>query len=135
MTNLETQLMIDEGFRSNPYKDTVGVLTVGYGRNLDNVGISKDEAYYMLQNDIKKVRLELSTKLSFFKNINEVRQEALINIAFNLGTNGLLKFVNTLRLLNQSKYTEAAQELLKSDWASQVGDRAVRISNQIKYGI
>ena len=48
MTKIEEQLMIDEGFRSKPYSDTVGKLTIGYGRNLDDVGITRNEAFQML---------------------------------------------------------------------------------------
>lgn len=134
MTKLEEQLINDEGFMSKPYKDTVGKVTIGYGRNLDDVGISRSEAYAMLQNDIIKVRSELMVKLPFFKSLTDGRQNALLNMAFNMGTNGLLKFKNTLKLIEEKNFEQASIEVLKSKWASQVGSRANRISLQIKNG-
>lgn len=134
MTKLEEQLINDEGFMSKPYKDTVGKVTIGYGRNLDDVGISRAEAYAMLQNDIQKVKVELQAKLPFFKNLTDGRQNALLNMAFNMGTNGLLKFKNTLKLIEEKNFEQASIEVLKSKWALQVGTRANRISLQIKNG-
>lgn len=134
MTKLEEQLIADEGFMSKPYKDTVGKVTIGYGRNLDDVGISRSEAYAMLQNDIIKVRSELMVKLPFFKSLTYGRQNALINMGFNLGVHGLLQFKNTLKLISEKNYEQASIEVLKSRWALQVGSRADRISQQIKNG-
>lgn len=134
MTQLEEQLINDEGFRAKPYKDTVGKLTIGYGRNLDDVGISRNEALFMLQEDIKKVKTELYAKLPFFKNLTDGRQNALLNMAFNMGIGGLFQFKNTLKLIEQQKFEEASKAVLLSKWASQVGARAVRISNQLKNG-
>lgn len=134
MTKLEEQLIKDEGFSSKPYKCTAGKLTIGYGRNIEDVGISRNEALFLLQEDIKKVKTALYAKLPFFKNLNDGRQNALINMGFNLGVNGLMKFKNTLRLMSEGKYEEASKEVLLSEWASQVGKRANRISDQIKNG-
>jgi len=134
MTKLEEQIMIDEGFRSKPYLDTVGKLTIGYGRNLDDVGISKAEAYAMLQNDIKKVTAELRSKIHFFGLLSDGRQNALINMAFNMGVSKLLGFKKTLALMEKGDFDEASREVLRSKWASQVGQRAVRISEKIKTG-
>jgi lysozyme len=101
---------------------------------LDDVGISRSEAYAMLQNDIIKVRSELMVKIPFFKSLTDGRQNALLNMAFNMGTSGLLKFTTTLKLMSEKNYEQASIEVLKSKWASQVGTRANRISLQIKNG-
>lgn len=134
MTKLEEQLIVDEGFRTKPYKDTVGKTTIGYGRNLDDVGISQAEAYFMLQNDIKKVINQLYAKLPFFKDLTDGRQNALANMAFNLGIDKLMEFKNTLSLIEQKRYTEASTAVLDSKWATQVGERAKRISEKIRLG-
>lgn len=134
MTKLEEQLIVDEGFRTKPYKDTVGKITIGYGRNLDDVGISQAEAYFMLQNDIKKVINQLYAKLPFFKDLTDGRQNALANMAFNLGIDKLMEFKNTLSLIEQKRYTEASTAVLDSKWATQVGERAKRISEKIRLG-
>ena len=134
MTKLEEQLINDEGFSAKPYHCTAGKLTIGYGRNIEDVGISRNEALFLLQEDIKKVRLALHQNLPFFKNLNDGRQNALINMGFNLGVNGLLQFKNTLALMSSGKYEEASKNVLLSKWATQVGARALRISKQIRDG-
>ena len=131
---LAKQLLRDEGFRSRPYKDTVGILTVGIGRNLEAVGIRKDEAIYMLQNDIEECERHLDSTLPWWRYLPAARQSALVNMCFNLGVSRLLKFKKFLAALNQQKYEDAAKEMLNSKWAEQVGQRAVRLSKQIETG-
>lgn len=131
MNTLEDQLKIDEGFRSRPYRCTAGKLTIGYGRNIEDVGISQNEALFMLREDIKKVKAQCHEKISFFNHLSESRQEALVNMAFNLGINGLLKFKKTLALMEKGDFKQASEEVLRSKWALQVGERAKRISKQI----
>lgn len=131
MKKLEDQLKIDEGFRSRPYRCTAGKLTIGYGRNIEDVGITENEALFMLREDIKKTKKELYDKLPFFESLSDSRQEALINMAFNLGVNGLLKFKKTLDYISKGQFVEASKEVLNSKWANQVGKRAERISKQI----
>jgi lysozyme len=109
-------------------------LTIGIGRNLTDVGISRDEAEYLLSNDIHRTIVELNQALPSLSLIDEIRRNALYNMAFNLGVKGLLGFTNTLALLQQHKYSEAAEEMLKSKWANQVGVRAQRLAEQIKTG-
>ena len=131
---LAKQLLRDEGFRQFPYKDTVGILTVGIGRNLEAVGISKDEAIYMLQNDIDQCEKHLDSTLPWWRYLSAARQSALVNMCFNLGISRLLKFKKFLSALNKQNYDEAAKEMLASKWAEQVGQRAVRLSKQIETG-
>ena len=128
MSDLQSQLITDEGFRQFPYKDIVGKVTIGIGRNLDDVGISRNEALIMLSNDIEKVRYALTEKLSFFKTLTPARQDALINMGFNMGVPKLLTFKKTLMYLSIGDYKSASTECLNSVWASQVGDRAKRIA-------
>ncbi|MCK9373453.1 MAG: glycoside hydrolase family protein [Sulfuricurvum sp.] len=134
MTKLEEQLIIDEGFSSKPYKDTVGKLTIGFGRNLDDKGISRSEAFTMLQTDIKAAKYDLSRNLKFFDQLCDGRQSALINMTFNMGIDKVLGFKRTLKLMEEGKFEEASIEVLKSKWAEQVGDRAKRISDKIRLG-
>ncbi len=134
MTTLQSQLIEDEGYRQFPYKDTVGKLTIGIGRNLDDVGITRNEALIMLSNDIEKVRYALTEKLSFFKTLTPSRQDALINMGFNMGVTKLLTFKKTLMYLSIGDYESASNECLKSVWATQVGDRAKRIAKVLQFG-
>jgi lysozyme len=131
---LRTQLEIDEELRLFPYRDTVGKWTIGYGRNLTDKGISRDEADYMLDNDIDEHIEKIRANLAFFDSLSEPRQMVLSNMAFNLGVNGLLGFKNTLAAVAEGRYEEAARMMLQSQWARQVGERARRLSEIMRTG-
>ena len=128
------ELTNDEGLRLIPYRDTVGKLTIGIGRNLDDVGISIKEANFMLENDIAKVVQQLDKAISWWRSMSENRQRVLCNMAFNLGIAGLLKFNNTLKMIQDGKYKEAAEAMRKSLWYRQVGARAERLAVLMENG-
>ena len=133
--NLREQLIRDEENRQFVYTDSVGVPTIGVGRNLLAKGLSELEREFMLHNDIAEHTLEVWQSLPVVATLDEIRREALINMSFNLGTGGLLKFVKFLAALQAKQYTTAAKEMLDSKWAEQVGPRAVRLSQQILTGV
>ena len=135
MADKLTDMLVDhEGMRRKPYRCTAGKLTIGVGRNLDDRGISPDEAMYMLANDIKDSRRELSAAFSWFDKLDDVRQSVLIDMCVNLGLSRLQGFRNTLALIGVGKYEAAAQEMLNSKWAEQVGRRAQRLSRMMATG-
>jgi lysozyme len=125
--------MRHEGCKLNPYKDTVGVLTIGYGRNLEDKGITKAEALMMLRNDIEDVKASLEP-FSWYKKQNPARKRTLVNMCFNLGLSGLLKFKRMIEALERDDYNQAAHEALDSKWAQQVGGRALEIAEVIRNG-
>ena len=133
--NLKEQLIKHEGVRLRPYRCTAGKLTIGIGRNLDDVGISQEEALYLLDNDISKATSALLQALPWVKDLDDARRNVLINMAFNLGINGLLGFKNTLGLIEQGNYGAAAKQMLLSKWAMQVKDRAVELSKIMESGV
>ena len=118
------QLIDHEGLRLKPYTDTVGKLTIGVGRNLDDVGITSDEAMILLKNDVERTIDSLDRHLDWWRNLNASRQRALISMAFNLGIGGLLKFKKALSAMQEGRWLDAQEEMLNSKWASQVGRRA-----------
>lgn len=128
MDDLENMLVRDEGLRLMPYRDTVGVLTIGYGRAIGRVGITEAEARILLRNDIARVRAELEAALPFFPSLSRNRQYALVNMAFNLGLAGLLKFKKMLAAVAVGNYVLASECMLQSKWATQVGHRAQRLA-------
>lgn len=129
------QLIIDEGKRNKPYRDTVGKLTIGVGRNLDDRGLSDDEIAYLLANDLKIVERELDVHLTWWRGMCDARQNVLANMAFNMGINTLKTFKNTLQAMRDGRYAEAADGMLASKWATQVGQRAVRLSKMMREGV
>lgn len=134
LTNLIDVLVRHEGLRNKPYEDTIGHLTIGVGRNLDTMGLSDDEIYYLLKNDIRRCETELDNSFRWYKNLDQVRQEAMINLCFNLGITRLRKFKLALRAMEAKDYEDAADELLDSLWATQVGQRAVEVAEMIRTG-
>lgn len=131
---LKVTLVHHEGLRLKPYRDTVGKLTIGVGRNLDDVGISKEEAAVLLDNDLDRTVAALSVALPWLGSLDEPRQRVLVNMAFNLGVPGLLKFERTLEHVRAGRYADAAGEMLSSKWAGQVGRRAIELSKTMRDG-
>lgn len=128
------QLTRDEALRLHPYKDSVGKLTIGVGRNLDDVGISAEEAQVLLQNDVSSAKSKLTQTLPWTGSLDDARFGVLLNMTFNMGIVGLLGFKNMLVLVQSGDYAGAAQEMLNSRWADQVGSRAYRLSIQMESG-
>jgi len=134
LATLKSELTRDEGRKPRIYKDTVGKVTGGVGRNLTDVPFSDDEIDLMLGNDIGKVCKQLDARLPWWRTLSEARQRVLANMAFNMGIDGLLGFKNTLALIQGGNYAEAAAAMLQSKWAGQVGDRAKRLAEMMRVG-
>ena len=121
-----------KGGRHFAYRDTMGKLTIGYGRCLDDIGISEDEALALLEHDL--IAAENAVESLHLGELGEARRAALVDMAFNLGAAGLGKFKLMLEALRQGKWDLAAVEALDSDWADQVGKRAEEIARIIRTG-
>jgi lysozyme len=131
--NLIDILKRDEGVRLFPYKDTVGKWTIGVGRNLDDVGISLDEAEYLLRNDIRKVEAD-ARKYPWYAGLNDARKAVVLSMIFNMGAEGFAGFKNTIASIAAGNYEDAASRMLRSKWSSQVGNRAVRLAAMMRTG-
>jgi len=125
-----------EGVRSKVYVCSGGYETIGVGRNISETGLGLDdkEIAYLLSNDILRIRKELEDEYLWFSRLDTVRQDALIDISFNLGQTVLRKFKNALHAMSKKQYEQAADEFMDSRWSKQVGNRAVEVTNMIKYG-
>lgn len=133
---LKKHLVRDEGWKRKLYKDTQGVWTIGCGRNLIDNGVSDMEAEMLLNNDIDQAeKTVLSIFGSDFYSWAEARQLALLNMAFNLGVNGLKTFTRMIAAIKENNWDKAAQCALESLWAKQVKGRAVRIAAMMKDGV
>jgi lysozyme len=119
------------------YKCPAGFWTLGIGRNVDangGIGLSGDEVDYLLENDILRVIKELKTEYSWFGDLDDVRKDAIINIAFNLGATRLRGFRRALAAMEAANYSTAAAEFLDSKWRKDVKGRAVELANMIETG-
>ncbi len=132
---IKAQLVRHEGLKLKPYRCTEGKLTIGIGRNLDDCGISQKEAYAMLERDILECEQRLIDEIpEIYNNLDEVRQSVLLNMCFNLGIKGLLEFKNTLAFIGAGDWERAANNMLASKWAKQVGRRAIELSELMRKG-
>lgn len=131
---LVRQIELHEGVRLKPYRCTAGKLTIGVGRNLEDRGITMAEARMLLANDLADVRNGLLNALPWVGNLDDVRQRVLVDMAFNLGIQGLLQFERTLGAVRGGEYQRAATMMLQSKWAKQVGQRAERLSRMMLTG-
>ena len=167
-TNLEKQLLLDEGLRLMPYQDHLGFWTVGVGRLIDprrgggltqaesrlilndpapagvekpdgwanlikaRGGLRRAEAMSLLRTDVLTKELELLNQWPAYVNLSEPRQGALVNMAFQLGVKGLMGFRNTLFMMREGRFVEAARSARASKWAQQTPKRAARVTRQIE---
>ncbi len=134
LDSLRAQLVIDEGWKKMPYKDTGGKISIGVGRNLTDVGLSGDEIEVMLTNDIVRAVSAAQNLFSNFQSLSDNRKVVLANMAFNLGQAGLGKFHTLISCVLASDWEGAANAMMSSAWAIQVGKRAERLAKLMRSG-
>jgi lysozyme len=135
MSKLSDQLRRHEGVRTHFYRCTSGLATIGVGRCIEegSLGLSDDEIDYLLENDIKRCKAELLA-FSWFMDLDPVRQDAMVNLLFNLGMTRLMGFRNALAAMERLDFVTAADEFYDSRWAKQVGNRADEVCEMIRTG-
>lgn len=105
-----------EDLKLKVYQCPKGVLSIGYGRNLEDRGITPLEATSMLERDLLDTKLELEDSIKFFHKLDDVRQNVLIEMAYNMGVPHLLEFKNTLKFMEKGDFINASKEMLDSKW-------------------
>lgn len=153
--SLLTDLERDEGYRAAPYPDTASPprWTFGYGRNIEDapltgaewkalldakeiaVSISPNGAARLLSNGVTAAQMQCAQTFGWWPDLDEVRREVLVNLTFNMGMQRLVGFRNMLAAVKTGDYGIAAEELLDSTYAKQVGARAQRLANQLRTGV
>lgn len=131
---LKAQLKVDEGVRVKPYRDTVGKMTIGVGRNLDDIGLRADEVEYLLENDVNIAEATAKALFPSFDELSDNRKAVLCNLAFNMGQARLAGFAKLRARVEAQDFDGASREMLNSGWASQVGNRAVRLATMMRAG-
>tara|TARA_R100001440_G_scaffold9720_2_gene18104 strand:- start:1584 stop:2075 length:492 start_codon:yes stop_codon:yes gene_type:complete len=153
--DLVNKLIKHEGLRLQVYKDTLGIDTIGIGRNLEDRGITDEEldwmdipsvdtvyehgiteadAMYLAQNDVQIVEQELLRAHPCVENLDAVRQLVLIDMAFNLGVPRLCKFKKMWAAVHAKQFDVAAKEMLDSRWATQVKSRSTKLAHAMHHG-
>ena len=132
--NLIKTVKRHEGFRSRPYKDTEGNLTVGYGRSLSTNPMSESEAEHLMLNDLNKSYMMLQ-QFWWFRDLDDVRKEVLVELCYNIGIGGVFSFKRMIEALKNSDYVGARDELLDSRWFNQVArSRSNDMGYRLLYG-
>jgi lysozyme len=134
---LTKQLKRDEGVRPWAYADHLGYLTIGVGRLIDprkNGRLRDSEIDLLLSNDILDRIAAVRSALPWFDGLDEPRKGVLLNMAFQMGTEGMLAFTTTLAHVRAGRYADASKAMLKSKWATQTPARAQRLAKQMEDG-
>lgn len=132
VTLVLADLKRDEGRRTRPYADSRGIQTIGYGHNLVAAGLCEAAITAQLTYDLDLALQSLTLKFPWWVAQPAPVQRVLLNLCYNTGIGGLATFTTFLGLIQARKYPEAAQALLQSKYATQVGDRAVRLAELLK---
>lgn len=141
MANIQqlcTDIRSDEGFKPCAYQDSEGYWTIAYGICIDvrvgGAGITVQEGLYLLNNRIMALLPQLSGQIPGWTQLNDVRQNVLLNMAFQMGLTKLMKFVEMMAALKAGDYAEASTQMLNSEWANETPERANRLAVQMKNG-
>ena len=134
LDRLKSDLIRDEGSRAKPYLDTVGKTTIGVGHNLDDRPLTEDQIDWLLADDIDQAEEDLDAINLRWRLLTDERQLVLLNMAFNLGRTRLAMFRRMWAAITGGRFNDAAEEMLDSRWARQVGVRAERLASRMRNG-
>ena len=130
---VRAQLAVDEGRKEKLYVDSLGIPSIGIGRNLRDVGLRPDEIDYLFENDLKEAEAVARTMFPSFDRLSDNRKAVVLNMAFNLGYR-LSGFRKLREAVEEGAWERAAAEMKDSTWATQVGRRADRLAEQMRAG-
>jgi|TARA_R100001086_G_scaffold145322_3_gene76726 lysozyme len=142
ITTLEDLLTLHEGLRLKPYDDATslaltkgdtvrGNISIGIGRNLSGVGLTRREVKMLLKNDIARARKKAG-RYKWYEAMTTVRQSVIVSLIFNMGS--IDSFVKMRAALAVKDYETSALELLDSRYAEQVGDRCLVLAEMLRRG-
>jgi len=133
ISKVKKLLVRHEGLIKRAYICQAGKITIGVGRNLENRGITEEEALYLLQNDINEA-IGFLEQFEWWEDLNEDRKSALIDMYHNLGSGRFMQFKRMLSALEKRNYEKAAYEMIKSRWCIQTGNRVYELADIMRKG-
>lgn len=135
MSDLHVRLaQLHESLRLRLYRCTAGYLTIGWGHNIDDRGVTRAIADAILVEDLAVAERDLDTIASWWRGLDPVRAAAVLDMCFNLGGERFSKFAPTLDVIRRGDYAAAAARLRRTAWFTQTKTRAVRIVAMIESG-
>ena len=132
---MHDELVRDEGRRHLPYHDTAARLSIGIGRNLTDKGITDAEIDFMFEHDLSDAADDLDRNIAWWRSLDAVRQRVMLNMTYNMGWPSFSMFARFFSAMRQSRWDDAAIEMISSRWATQVGDRAKRLEQMVRTGV
>lgn len=133
-----SQIQDFEGCRLKAYRDTLGVLTIGYGHTgLDvqsDTVWTQEHADSVFEQDYTEKLAQVRKNIPWFDRLNEPRQAVIVGMCFQLGLNGLLGFNRTLGAIRDERFADAANGMRNSRWALQTPKRVLRLAAQMENG-
>lgn len=135
---MQIQVGQHEGTERYAYRDSRGYLTIGKGRCIDERGknpLSDKAIDFLLNEQIDVVEKDLDRWLSWWRNLDQIRQRVLADMCYNMGIYTLRQFDHTLRFIQAGNYAEAAKAMVLSDWYKETGRRAIRLVKMMELGI
>lgn len=126
---------LNEGFKGKTYVCPASHLTIGYGFNLDAIEMPIEVGNLWLSMLLDEIEEKLKKNIIFYSVLNDARKAVLIDMAYNMGISGLIKFKNMLYAMQDKRFDKAADEMLESKWATQVKNRAKKLSTMVRTGI
>lgn len=133
LKSLLLDLKVDEGFEPRVYMCSADHQTVGYGWNLEDNDMPEHIATQLLEHAAMQKIAQLSHH-DWFCQLDDVRKQVIANMAFNIGTNGVLNFKRMIAAIKDKDYALAAIEMKDSKWHRQVGNRARRLASTMHTG-
>lgn len=126
-------IKLNEGFRDKVYTCTADKLTIGYGTNLEDRGLSEKEAEMLLLNDMEDITAFLKD-FGLLGFMGEAREAVCVDMCYQMGVAGFCKFKRMIEHLRVQAYNSAAHELLDSRYARQTPGRAERNAEILRKG-
>ena len=127
--NLKERIKSNEGFSSKPYKDQLGYLTIGYGHLIlpnENIllkkQIHKKELEEIFEKDFNKALSKFNNTFKSFT-LNEKESDLLIEMIFQLGIKGCLKFKNLIKNIRKKNKHLVCFDMMDSLWYKQTPNR------------
>lgn len=134
MTDYRSFIAQEEGFKNFPYKCSGDKLTIGIGRNLEDVGLSHEEVIFLYEADERSAIEGASSLVDEFEWLSDARKIALVSMVFQMGKNGVSKFKKMIAAINAGEFSQAANEMLDSRFAKQTPERAERQAEMMRAG-
>lgn len=143
MSTLKDSIKKFEGFSNRLYRDTAdkigfegkkGKITIGWGYNIDDLGLDTDICEMLLDRSINRAEKALAINYPWTDNLDEARKEVLLDMIFNMGIATFSAFKATLAAVEKGDYKLAALHMLDSLWAKQVGIRAKKLAHKMEFG-